>query len=393
MRGFLEIEHTAPGTQAALLGHRLDQCRTVKAGDCAAVTFGQQRRITLQQQFGEIGSHLLIDVGVGANRVARGQHQAVTRMGDRRPHQAGRIEQHGAVIKLVTPQLFGDRRLIADRRDAAFQQRVDQGRLADVRNTHHQHAHRLHVAVAMRHQAGCQAQHARHVGRLLATQRHRLDRPLMPGFGAIFRLDRLDPGGGHRRVGDVGLVQYLQAGPLPMGAHFADDRVAAGAGQTSVEHLDDNVDLRHGLGRLLAGGHHVAGIPTDGHACVNLVCDDLVKRIAGVAARPARRQVRRSRPLPAPVAVLETTIRHCHTVPASGRSLRHRCSSRQRRNLLSAAWLARRRPPHRAAPARRAPPEKARRPTARARCAGCRRYRPASRWPPARVSARWRRKS
>ena len=74
---------------------------------------------------------------------------------------------------------------------------------------------------------------------------------------------RLDKKG--ERIGEVGLVQHLQAGTLPVASEFVDHRIAACAGQARVEHLDDHVNLRERLGRLLAGGGHVAGKPSDGH--------------------------------------------------------------------------------------------------------------------------------
>src|SRR6185436_5817785 len=94
----------------------------------------------------------------------------------------------------------------------------------------------------------------------LAGDRHRRD--------ALLLAEVPHPGCARLGVGEVGLVEDLQAGALPVLAQALDERVAARAGEAGVEDLDHDIDLRHRLGRLLAGGGHVAGKPFDGHVYI-----------------------------------------------------------------------------------------------------------------------------
>jgi hypothetical protein len=142
-------------------------------------------------------------------------------------------------------------------RVTAGSSRVDERGLADVGHAHHDHAHRLEHAVAVRHERRGEARHLRHIAGPLAGQRHRSHQLLVAEVP--------QPGCGRVRVGQVGLVQDLQAGALPVAAQLLDERIRARARKARVEQLHDHVDLAHGLRSLLARGGHVAGKPGDGH--------------------------------------------------------------------------------------------------------------------------------
>ena len=92
----------------------------------------------------------------------------------------------------------------------------------------------------------------------LAGQRHRVH--------VLLRVVESQPGLRRRRVGQVALVQHLQARALAELAQFFDHRVAAGLRQARIQHFDDHVGLFHRLRRFLAGGVHVTGEPLDRHA-------------------------------------------------------------------------------------------------------------------------------
>ena len=68
------------------------------------------------------------------------------------------------------------------------------------------------------------------------------------------------------RIGHVRFVEQLERGLLPRVAQRLEGRVAAGARDAGVEHLDDEVDHAHRLGRLLARRDHVSREPVDRHA-------------------------------------------------------------------------------------------------------------------------------
>jgi hypothetical protein len=67
------------------------------------------------------------------------------------------------------------------------------------------------------------------------------------------------------RVGQIGLVEHLEAGALAVQAQLAHHRIGARLGQARVDHLDDDVDRRHRLGRFLARRGHVTGKPLNCH--------------------------------------------------------------------------------------------------------------------------------
>jgi hypothetical protein len=149
-----------------------------------------------------------------------------------------------------------DGRFVAGLRHLALEERVNQRGFADVRHAHHHHAHAFVRPVW--HEGRREARDLRDLVGALAGDRHRGD--------ALLLAEVLHPGGARRGVGEVGLVEDLQARPLPLIPHALDHRVAARAGEAGVEDFDDDVDLRHRLGRLLARVGHVAGKPFDGHA-------------------------------------------------------------------------------------------------------------------------------
>ncbi len=195
--------------------------------------------------------------------MTRRQHQAIALVFDLRPHQPRRIDDRMADADLVDLLRLGHRRLVTDLGDLALDERVHQRRLADVGDAHDHHAQLLDIVVTMRRKALAQAGQARDLAGILARDCHRLHAALL----VVVR----EPGLGNHRIGQIGLVQYLEARALPVQAQLAHHRVGTCLGQARVDHLDDDVDRRHRLGRLLARRGHVAGKPLNCHEKTALV--------------------------------------------------------------------------------------------------------------------------
>ena len=210
-----------------------------------------------EQKAGEEGGDFDVDVGIDADRVAGGKHQAIDRVGDLRPQHARGVVEGEARADVDALLALGHRRLVTDRGDFLLDHGVEQGRFADVGDAHDHQAQRLDGIVAMRRQLLGERRHARHVARLLAADRHRLDAWLLGEMGK--------PGLGGDRIGHIGLVQQLEAGALAEGAQLVDHRIAGSHRQAGIEHLDDDIGHGQRFGRLLAGGGHVTGEPLDGH--------------------------------------------------------------------------------------------------------------------------------
>jgi len=77
------------------------------------------------------------------------------------------------------------------------------------------------------------------------------------------------PGGARGGIGEIGLVEELQAGPLPLAPQLLDERIGARVRKARVQHLDHHVDLLHRLRGLLARVGHVAGEPLDRHQALS----------------------------------------------------------------------------------------------------------------------------
>ena len=216
--------------------------------------------------------------------MARGEHQAVVRVLDARPEQARGVEQHQLVGHVDPLLALGHRRLVADVGHPAPGQRIDQSRLADVRYPHHHQAQGLERVVPVRGEFQREPGQLGHVRGLAAAQRHRLHTVALRGG-----IDqRAHPGGSRLRVGKVRLVQYLQAGALPVPAQRVDHRVAAGARQAGIDHLDHEVYLGQRLRSLLAGAGHVAWEPSDRHCwtCFPVGDPDASLSLSIIVAQP-----------------------------------------------------------------------------------------------------------
>jgi len=189
---------------------------------------------------------------------------------DLRPQHAGGVDQHGELVQVELLLGLGDGRLVADLGHALLQQGVHQRRLADVGNAHDHDAQRLGRHAAVRRQGLAQLGDPGHVGRLLG--RHRVGRDA--GLGVV-------PGGplrGRGGVGQVGLVQHLQAGALAELAQLFDHRVAARLRQARVQDLDDHIGVFHLLRGLLAGGGHVAREPLNRHFYLKISVQSAILR-------------------------------------------------------------------------------------------------------------------
>ena len=158
---------------------------------------------------------------------------------------------------LVALLRLGHGGFVADIGDTAFEQHVHQRGFADVGDAHDHHAQRLVGAVAMRRERLAQAGHPGGIAGIFAAQRHRLDARLL--------VVKVEPGLGDFRIGEIGLVEYLQAGTLAVQAQLGDHRIAARFGQARVQHFDDDIDELHRLGRFSARRGHVTGKPLYGH--------------------------------------------------------------------------------------------------------------------------------
>ena len=85
----------------------------------------------------------------------------------------------------------------------------------------------------------------------------------------------------------VRFVEQLERGLLAPVAQRLEGRVAAGPRDAGVEHLDDEVDHAHRLGRLLARPDHVSREPADRHARLAVSSAERVGRVRRAAAARA----------------------------------------------------------------------------------------------------------
>jgi hypothetical protein len=92
------------------------------------------------------------------------------------------------------------------------------------------------------------------------------------GSGVLLAIEVVQPGLGRGRVGQVGLVQYLEARALSVFPHFANYGVAARLWNARIEHFDHDIDALHGLGRFLARRGHMSWEPLDCHRVSPSIC-------------------------------------------------------------------------------------------------------------------------
>ena len=261
VRRLLVVELAAAHAETAALGHVLDDGDAVQALGLEAIPGREQLRVALEQQVGQELGDLLFDQRVRTDRVARGQHQAVACQRDLRPQHARGIDQHDVLAEVELLLGLGDGRLVAHFRHPLLEQRVHQGRLADVRDAHDHDAQRLGRHAAVRRQRLADLRDARDLVRPLG--RHRIG-----GHAFLGVIEGL-PGRRRRRIGQVGLVQNLQARTLAELAQFLHQRVAARLGQAGVEDFDHQVGVLHLLGGFLLGRVHVPREPLYRHALLS----------------------------------------------------------------------------------------------------------------------------
>ncbi len=176
---------------------------------------------------------------------------------DRSPEQPGRVDNGHLVVQLVPLLHFGHRRFVPHTGNAPFEQRIHQGRFADIGDTHDQHAQRLHIAVAMGGDLLAQAGDLGGITRTFARQGHSRD--------ALLLVEPFKPGLRHRRIGKIGFVQDLKAWTLPGQTQFFDQWIGTGLRGARIQHLDDDIDYFHRLGRFFARRIHVTGKPLNRH--------------------------------------------------------------------------------------------------------------------------------
>ena len=258
MRGFLEIVIAALDAETALGGDAFDHADGVDFIDLGAIARRQQGRIALEQLLGQEHGHFFFDQRVRADGVAGRQHQAIAGDGDLRPQHAGRVDEDGVLVQIQFLLHFGHGRLVAHLGHALFQQRIHQGRLAHVGDAHDHDAQRFRWHAAVRRQRFGQVRDARHVARLLGRHRVR--------GHAFLGIEIGDPGGRGGRIGQVGLVEDLQARALAEQAQLVHHGIATGCRQARVHHFNHQVGVFHGLGRFLAGRVHVSWVPLYRHA-------------------------------------------------------------------------------------------------------------------------------
>ena len=75
----------------------------------------------------------------------------------------------------------------------------------------------------------------------------------------------VEPGLRNRGIGQIGLVEHLQARALPLQAQVGNDRITAGFRHPRIHHLHDDIHRLHRLRRLSAGYRHMTGIPLNPH--------------------------------------------------------------------------------------------------------------------------------
>jgi len=93
---------------------------------------------------------------------------------------------------------FGHGWFIAHLCDAALEESVYQGRLADVRDSHDQHAQRFRAAVAMRSERLTELGYIGGIARMMTRKGHDADPLLL--------VEQVEPGTSDDRVGRISLV-------------------------------------------------------------------------------------------------------------------------------------------------------------------------------------------
>jgi len=245
-RSLVPIQGPAASGQqtAALSGNGFNHPRTRQALGHKAIAGREPGGIPLEQ--------LSVSDGID-----RREQQTYLWIFDRSPEQSGRVDDGHLVVQLVPLLHFGHRRFVPHTGDAPFKQRIHQGRFADIGDTHDQHTQRLDDTVAMGRDLLAQAGDLSGITRTLARQGH--------GRHALLLIVLFEPGLRDRRVGEIGFVQDLKAWTLPGQTQFLDQWIAAGLGDPRIQHLDDDIDRFHRLGRFFPRGIHVTGKPLYRH--------------------------------------------------------------------------------------------------------------------------------
>ena len=157
---------------------------------------------------------------------------------------------------------LGDRGFVADLGHLAVHERVDQRRLAHVRDADDHRAHASFAGASGARGAGkarAGASASPRAGPSAPRSLRPRRRGLAPPGSAAAALEVAEPRGGHRRVGEVALAEDLDARLLL--AKLGDHGVLAGGRHASVEHLDDDVVDGHRLGDRAPSLGHVARVP------------------------------------------------------------------------------------------------------------------------------------
>ena len=148
--------------------------------------------------------------------------------------------------------------LVADGGNLLLDQRIHQRRFADVGDAHDHQAQRLDRIAAMRRQLLGQPRNTRNVAGLLAGNGDSLDAGLLLEY-SIQALVAF-------RIGQIGLVQQLEAGALPKScAVRGSSDCCCGLRQAGVKDLDHDIGHGQRFAGLLAGRGHVPREPLNRH--------------------------------------------------------------------------------------------------------------------------------
>ena len=124
------------------------------------------------------------------------------------------------VVHFVSLLDFRHGRFVTHASDAAIEEHVHQGRFADVRDSHNQHAQRFRAAVAMRSERLTEPGYLGGIAGMTTGQGH--------GADALSLVEQIEPSPSDGGIGEIGLVEDFQARTLAGQAQFFDQRIGAG---------------------------------------------------------------------------------------------------------------------------------------------------------------------